>query len=216
MTPDVLQTITTHVLPVLLAITVHEAAHGYAALYFGDDTAQRMGRLTLNPIAHIDLVGTIVIPALAMLLGGFLFGWAKPVPVNIARLRKPKQDMLWVAAAGPASNLLMALLWGLLLGATFSPASFSQPDFLTLMALAGVQINVVLMVINLLPLPPLDGGRILVSLLPLRQANAVARIEPYGMVILIVMAVTGVLTMLTMPLIQTIARGFITLILYPG
>ena len=150
-------------IPILLAITVHEASHGYAAKYFGDLTAERMGRISLNPFKHIDPVGTILLPALTLFFGGVLFGWAKPVPVNFGNLRNPKKDMFWVAAAGPASNFVMAILWSLLLGiikyelsrGVYSP-SF---PFLLQMCFVGVTINVVLMVLNLLPMPPLDGGR---------------------------------------------------------
>jgi len=200
---NLIQIITIYALPVLFAITVHEAAHGYAARHFGDRTAEMMGRLSLNPIRHIDLVGTILIPALALTLGGFLFGWAKPVPVDYRNLRHPKQDMLWVAAAGPASNLAMAIAWALLFKfAMHMDQSNAFFDPLVYMARAGVQINVVIMVLNLLPIPPLDGGRILVSLLPPRAAWQVARIEPYGMIILVLMIVTHVMSAIMLPIIQ--------------
>ena len=157
-------------IPILLAITVHEASHGYVAKYFGDLTAERMGRISLNPFKHIDPVGTILLPALTLFFGGVLFGWAKPVPVNFGNLRHPKKDMLWVAAAGPASNFVMAILWSLLLGTIkykLSQGVYSPLfPFLLQMSFVGVTINVVLMVLNLLPMPPLDGGRIAVSLLP--------------------------------------------------
>lgn len=203
---NIIQKITIYALPVLFAITVHEAAHGYAAKFFGDRTAEAMGRLSLNPIRHIDLFGTIIVPALALALGGFLFGWAKPVPVDFRRLRKPKADMLWVAAAGPASNLVMAIAWGLLLklAGSLDGNSFQMP--LAYMAQAGVQINVVLMVLNLLPLPPLDGGRILVSLLPDAAARTVAQIEPYGMLILIALIFTHVLSAIMLPFIELTYR----------
>jgi Zn-dependent protease len=199
---NLIQRIAIYALPVLLAITVHEAAHGYAAKRFGDRTAEMMGRLTLNPLKHIDPIGTVLVPGIALLLGGFLFGWAKPVPVDFRNLRNPKSDMLWVAAAGPASNLLMAIGWVLLLrmAADMGPDStYAEP--LAYMAQAGVQINVSLMVLNLLPLPPLDGGRILVSLLPWRAAVAVSRIEPYGMFILIGLLVTGLLSAIMQPFV---------------
>lgn len=177
------------ILPVVLAITLHEAAHGYAALRFGDPTAKLAGRISANPLRHIDPVGTVAVPLLIYFMGalaghdGLLFGWAKPVPVNFGRLRNPKKDMLWVAAAGPGANFLMALGWGLLFKfAVLSPDGvFAEP--LRLMAQAGMTINCVLMVLNLLPVPPLDGGRILVSLLPLESAMRVARVEPYGLFI---------------------------------
>lgn len=202
-----IQKIAIYALPVIFAITVHEAAHGYAARYFGDMTAHFAGRITLNPVRHIDPFGTILVPALMMMVGGILFGWAKPVPVDFSRLRNPKRDMLWVAAAGPASNLVMAILWVFVL--KFSgglPSYIGVP--LELMAQAGVMINVVLMVLNLLPLPPLDGGRIAVSLLPHDLAYRYAKVERYGFIILIVLLFTGVLSRILEPLIY----GVITFI----
>lgn len=194
-------------LPVLLAITLHEAAHGYVARHFGDPTADLAGRITLNPLRHIDPVGTLLVPASILALsslfgaGGILFGWAKPVPVNFSRLRNPKADMLWVAAAGPFTNLIMALGWAIL----FRIALIGEPGAYTLpllkMADAGMQINAVLMVLNLLPLPPLDGGRIAVSLLPHHLAWRFARLEPYGFPILLVLLFTGVLGAILWPLI---------------
>ena len=194
-------------LPVLLAITLHEAAHGYVARHFGDPTADQAGRITLNPLRHIDPVGTLLVPASILALsslfgaGGILFGWAKPVPVNFSRLRNPKADMLWVAAAGPFTNLIMALGWAIL----FRIALVGEPGAYTLpllkMADAGMQINAVLMVLNLLPLPPLDGGRIAVSLLPHHLAWRFARLEPYGFPILLVLLFTGVLGAILWPLI---------------
>ena len=194
-------------LPVLLAITLHEAAHGYVARHFGDPTADQAGRITLNPLRHIDPVGTLLVPASILALsslfgaGGILFGWAKPVPVNFSRLRNPKADMLWVAAAGPFTNLIMALGWAFL----FRIALIGEPGAYTLpllkMADAGMQINAVLMVLNLLPLPPLDGGRIAVSLLPHHLAWRFARLEPYGFPILLVLLFTGVLGAILWPLI---------------
>ena len=204
-------------IPILLAITVHEASHGYAAKYFGDLTAERLGRITLNPLKHIDPVGTILLPALTLLLGGVLFGWAKPVPVNFGNLRNPKKDMLWVAAAGPASNLVMAILWGMLLGYfTHMQASgvFSTSAYFFLeMSYVGITINIVLMVLNLLPMPPLDGGRIAVSLLPNNLAIQLSRIEQYGFIILIALMFTGVLGKILSPFIdffqQIILRIFV-------
>lgn len=207
---DAVQRVVIYALPVIFAITVHEAAHGYAARYFGDMTAYQQGRISLNPARHIDPVGTLLIPALTMFIGGILFGWAKPVPVNFGRLRHPKRDMLWVAAAGPGANLIMAILWAFVI--KFSPM---VPEFsaipLAFMGAAGIQINVVLMVLNLLPLPPLDGGRIAVSLLPHKLAWQFAKIEPYGFIILLVLMFTHVLgailwpaIVVTMNLISTI------------
>jgi Zn-dependent protease len=200
---SLIQKIVIYALPVIFAITVHEAAHGYAAKYFGDMTAHNAGRITLNPLKHIDPFGTILLPALTIMLGGILFGWAKPVPVDFARLRNPKKDMLWVAAAGPASNFVMAVFWALVLKYSVSmPEAFVLP--LTLMAKAGVMINIVLMVLNLLPLPPLDGGRIAVSLLPHHLAQPFAQLERYGFIILIVLLFTGVLSKILMPLISIV------------
>ncbi|MFZ3088427.1 MAG: site-2 protease family protein [Methylotenera sp.] len=196
----IIQKIVVFALPVIFAITVHEAAHGYAAKYFGDMTAFNAGRISLNPLKHIDPFGTILLPALTIMLGGVLFGWAKPVPVDFRRLRNPKKDMLWVAAAGPASNFVMAIFWALVMKFSVSaPEAFVLP--LALMAKAGVSINIVLMVLNLLPLPPLDGGRIAVSLLPLNLARPFAQIERYGFIILIVLLFTGVLGRVLDPLI---------------
>jgi Zn-dependent protease len=200
-----IQKIAVYALPVIFAITVHEAAHGFAARYFGDMTADRAGRITLNPLKHIDPIGTILLPALTLLVGGILFGWAKPVPVDFSRLRHPKRDMLWVAAAGPASNFVMALFWALMIKfAVTVPSVYSEP--LGLMGQAGVMINVVLMVLNLLPLPPLDGGRIAVSLLPNRMAYQYAQIERYGFIILIVLLATGLLATIMEPFIHALIQ----------
>ena len=202
---NVVQVIAIYAIPVILAITLHEAAHGYVAMRFGDMTAYAAGRVSLNPIRHIDPVGTVAFPLALLAIGklfgggGILFGWAKPVPVNFANLRHPKRDMLWVAAAGPLSNLAMALVWALMLKAGLAAQGtyFALP--LALMGAAGVFINVIFMVLNLLPLPPLDGGRILVSVLPARLAHGVSRIEPYGFVVLIVLLFTGVLGFVLWP-----------------
>ena len=200
-----IQKIAIYALPVIFAITVHEAAHGFAARYFGDMTADRAGRISLNPLKHIDPVGTILLPALTLLVGGILFGWAKPVPVDFSRLRHPKRDMLWVAAAGPASNFVMALFWALMIKLSVtSPSVYSEP--MALMGQAGVMINVVLMVLNLLPLPPLDGGRIAVSLLPNHLAYKYAQIERYGFIILIVLLATGILGRVMAPFIDAMIQ----------
>ena len=199
------QKIAIYALPVIFAITVHEAAHGFAARYFGDMTAEREGRITLNPLKHIDPIGTILLPALTLLVGGILFGWAKPVPVNFSRLRNPKRDMLWVAAAGPDSNCKMALFWALIIKLSVAyPSVYSEP--MALMGQAGVMINVVLMVLNLLPLPPLDGGRIAVSLLPNHLAYKYAQIERYGFIILIVLLATGILGRIMEPFIDAVIQ----------
>ena len=200
-----IQKIAIYALPVIFAITVHEAAHGFAARYFGDMTAEREGRITLNPLKHIDPFGTILLPALTLLVGGILFGWAKPVPVNFSHLRHPKRDMLWVAAAGPASNFVMALFWALIIKLSILyPTAYSEP--MALMGQAGVMINVVLMVLNLLPLPPLDGGRIAVSLLPNHLAYKYAQIERYGFMILIVLLATGILNRIMEPFIDAVIQ----------
>jgi len=192
---NAIQTLAISALPVIFAITLHEAAHGYAARHFGDPTAWQLGRISLNPIRHIDAVGTVLVPALILLVssGGFLFGWAKPVPVDFGRLRRPKQDMLWVAAAGPGANLFMAIVWGLVLKLVLSSPDFMYAEALAAMAKVGIQINGVLMILNLLPLPPLDGGRIAVSLLPPAAAYRFAQLERFGLMILLGLLFTGLL-----------------------
>ena len=188
------QTVSIFALPVLFAITLHEAAHGYAARYFGDNTAWALGRVTFNPMNHIDPVGTIVMPLLLYFAtsGALLFGYAKPVPVRFGNLRHPKRDMIWVALAGPAVNFLQALAWFLMLYA-MNALGITEP-FLVSMAQAGVLVNVVMIVFNLFPLPPLDGGRIVVGLLPMRQAMAYSRIEPYGFFIVMFLAWQGTIS----------------------
>src|SRR5574340_165463 len=203
-----IQQIAVYALPVIFAITLHEAAHGYAAKHFGDTTAYMMGRISLNPLRHIDLVGTILLPLVTLALGGILFGWAKPVPVNFNNLRHPKQDMLWVAAAGPASNFAMALFWVLMIKLSFAISGSSLAEPLGLMGEAGVTINVVLMVLNLLPILPLDGGRIAVSLLPNRLAYRYSLLEPYGLVILMVLLFSGVLGTILGPFITAALKLF--------
>jgi Zn-dependent protease len=191
---------------VLFGITLHEAAHGYVARLFGDPTAYEAGRISLNPIRHVDMVGTIIVPLVLLFStkllggGGLLFGWAKPVPVDWGRLRRPKKDMLWVALAGPASNMVMAVIWAIGLR-LLAEAGASASDFWAQMAMAGIQINLVLMALNLVPLPPLDGGRIVFSLLPDRMAWQYGKLEPYGLVILIVLMLTGALWVVLQPLL---------------
>lgn len=171
--------------PIIIAITFHEAAHGYVAKLFGDDTAARMGRITFNPLKHIDLFGTILLPGLLLLAhAGFVFGYAKPVPVNFGRLNNPKRDMIWVAAAGPATNIALAAISAILLAIGLH-ASAAPSEPLAELFLGSLQINLVLALLNLLPLPPLDGGRVVTGLLPMRLAAPFARIEPYGFFILI-------------------------------
>lgn len=202
-----IQTIAIAALPVVFAITLHEAAHGYAARHFGDPTAWQAGRISLNPLRHIDPVGTVLIPLLILLFsaGSFLFGYAKPVPVNFGRLRNPKRDMFWVALAGPAANLFMALVWAALLKLAWEmPVNdFTVP--LSEMSKLGVIINCVLMVLNLLPLPPLDGGRIAVSLLPYPLASKFAQLERWGFPILLLLLFTGILGLVMSPLVQMLA-----------
>ena len=181
---QIIQTIAIYALPVIFAITLHEAAHAYAAKYFGDLTAYSQGRMSMNPIRHIDPIGTILIPlALALVSSPFIFGYAKPVPVDFSRLRNPKKQMAWVALAGPLANLVMAFLW-MLSYFVFQAVGISEVFFLE-MAEAGVKINLILFAFNLFPLPPLDGGRIMTSILPNRYAFRFARIEPYGFFIVL-------------------------------
>jgi Zn-dependent protease len=190
-------------LPVILAITVHEAAHGWVANRLGDRTALMLGRVTFNPLKHIDPIGTVLVPAVSFLLVGFLFGWAKPVPVNQRNLHHPRRDMALVAVAGPAANLAMALAWGLAIYGGLLIADVSQWVALPLiyMGAAGVLINVFLMVLNLVPLLPLDGGRVLSALLPPRWAYWFSRVEPFGLVILMGLLATGVLGRMLFPLV---------------
>ena len=203
---ELIQTIAIYAIPVIFAITLHEAAHGYVARMLGDPTAEQAGRITLNPMRHIDPVGTLLVPVailfMSKLMGGpgMLFGWAKPVPVDFGRLRRPKKDMLWVALAGPAANLFMAILW--VISMRLFLAGGIQEGYWYQMAMAGVNVNLVLMALNLLPILPLDGGRILFSLLPNRLAWQYSRIEPYGLVIVLLLLVTDVLWMLMQPILQ--------------
>ncbi|MBW7900010.1 MAG: site-2 protease family protein [Rhodocyclaceae bacterium] len=212
-----IQAIAIAALPVVLAITLHEAAHGYVARRFGDPTAWMAGRITVNPLKHIDPIGTVLVPLLILIVstGGFLFGWAKPVPVNFGNLRNPKRDMLWVAAAGPGANLVMALAWAALMKlAWLLPFNyFSLP--MARMAEIGILINVSLMVLNLLPLPPLDGGRIAVSLLPTRQALAFAQLERWGFPILLVLLFTGILGSVLRPLMTVVTSLIATIFQLP-
>ena len=203
----VLQTFAIYALPVLFAITLHEAAHGYVARHFGDMTAHAQGRISLNPLRHIDPIGTIVVPivilttTIAAGTGGFLFGWAKPVPVNYSALRKPRQHMAWVAAAGPGANLVMALAWAALLKVAVLLPAGTVGDFLELTSQAGIVVNLIFMFLNLLPILPLDGGRILASLLPSRAAWQYARLEPLGLPLLVILLLTNVLNVVLGPLV---------------
>jgi Zn-dependent protease len=201
-----------YAIPVVFAITLHEAGHAYAAKYFGDKTAWMLGRTSLNPAKHIELIGTILVP-LVTAFTGFLFGWAKPVPVNFANLRNPKRDMLWVAAAGPGANLVMALAW---VGVAKVLLSFDGSgiayEFWIRVADAGIKVNVGLAVLNLFPLLPLDGGRILFSVLPNRLAYPYSRLEPFGMAILVVLIVSGALWWMIGPVMGALLRNLYSLI----
>lgn len=200
---NLIQSLAIMILPLIFAITVHEAAHGWMAMRLGDKTAYMLGRVTLNPIKHIDPIGTILVPLGAFMLTGFIFGWAKPVPVDWKNLRQPKRDMGLVALAGPGANFLMALIWAILIYAgAMSMKGFSWLGLpLLYMGIVGVLINTVLMVLNLMPIPPLDGGRVVYSLLPPKQARAYAKLEAYGLMIIVVLLVTGVLGVVLKPLI---------------
>ncbi|WP_430008947.1 site-2 protease family protein [Methylophaga lonarensis] len=193
-------------IPVIFAITLHEVAHGWAALKLGDRTAQMMGRLTLNPVKHVDPLGTLLIPGVLLMVGGFIFGWAKPVPVTAQNLRSPKQDMAWVALAGPGANLVMGIFWALVAKAGLMLANngVSVGEPMLFMGIAGVWINAILMLLNLLPIPPLDGGRVLMSILPGRWSWQLSRIEPYGFFILLGLLFFGILGLILMPMLQVI------------
>ena len=200
---SIIHTITVYAIPLIFAITIHETAHGYVARMCGDPTAYMLGRLTLNPIKHIDPVGTILVPGALLIMSavtgmsGIIFGWAKPVPINFRNLRNPKTDMIWVAAAGPGANLVQAVIWAIILKILFIAGIDS--DFLAQMCLAGVSCNIVLMALNLIPIPPLDGGRIVTGLLPPGMAWQYSRIEPYGMYILFALILTGTLSFFMRP-----------------
>ena len=212
---EIVQTIATHALPVLLAITLHEAAHGLVAKLLGDNTAWAMGRVTINPFVHIDPVGTIAMPLVLYIAtaGNFLFGYAKPVPVDFSRLRKPKRDMIWVALAGPVANLLQAVVWAMLIYVL--TANSAEERFFFEMAQAGLLTNLVMFAFNLFPVPPMDGGRILVGLLPLRMAISYSRVERYGFFIVMGLVVLGVVNALWMLPIMTASMFSIQWLLQP-
>ena len=190
-----IQKIAVWALPVLFAITVHEVAHGWAASKLGDQSAKMLGRLTLNPIKHIDPIGTLLVPAALLYLGGFVFGWAKPVPINERNFKHPARDMAWVAAAGPASNFIMAILWAIVgkIGLVLQTTNPDIAQFLLYSGIAGVSINLILLVLNLLPLPPLDGSHVLSAFLPKPWAWQYKRIAPFGFIILIGLLIMGFL-----------------------
>lgn len=212
---QIVQTVAIYAIPVLFAITVHEAAHGYAARHYGDNTAYMLGRITLNPIKHIDPLGTIAMPLLLYFAtsGAFLFGYAKPVPVNFNRLRNPKKDMVWVALAGPGANLVQAILWTVLLYVLV--AIGMEERFFLQMCRAGVMVNLVMFAFNLFPLPPLDGGRILVGLLPWKQAVLVSRVEPWGFFIVMALVISGVVGSLWLRPLMSLTHSAIELLLTP-
>lgn len=212
-TTHFIQQLTIWALPVLFAITLHEVAHGWVASKFGDKTALMLGRLSLNPINHIDLFGTIIIPGILLATGGILFGWAKPVPVNWNNLRKPRRDMALVALAGPIANLIMAFFWAAIakIGMALH-INESAPRALYLMGMAGININLLLLVFNLLPLPPLDGSRIVTSLLPNKTAWQYNRIEPYGFIILLVLMFAGILNYVVLPVMKLL--GTVVLLIF--
>lgn len=203
---QIVQGLAVGVIPVLFAITLHEVSHGLAAKHFGDRTAEMLGRLSLNPIKHIDPIGTIAVPALMFFTSGFLFGWAKPVPVAFRNLRNPKRDMIFVALAGPVANIAMGIGWGLLLKFVFAfgLARGLTGNFLVSMAEIGIQINILLAAFNLLPIPPLDGGRVLRGLVSESIGQYLDRIEPYGLIIMVLLLVSGLLWVLVSPLLALV------------
>lgn len=210
-----IQRIVIWILPVLFAITIHEAAHAWVASRFGDTTAKMQGRLSFNPLKHIDLIGTILVPILVLVLSqfSFVFGWAKPVPINASLLRNPRRDMALATAAGPVSNLLMAILWAVCLkiGLILNPSTSNAALFMALSGQAGIIINLLLAYLNLIPIPPLDGSRIVASLLPLRQAIQYQKIEPYGFFILLALIFTGALGWLIQPPLRWSLAGLYAL-----
>ena len=211
---SLLEKIIVWAIPVVFAITVHEVAHGWVANYLGDPTAKSLGRLTLNPIKHIDPIGTIALPLILVYLGGFIFGWAKPVPVTWQNLRSPRRDMAIVAAAGPVANLIMMILWAVLAKVLLTIDQTPGPllQFVLVMCSIGIIINIILMVLNLLPLLPLDGGRVVTSLLPPRLAVLYSRLEPFGLIVILVLLVTGVLANILMPVVSALEAVIYNLI----
>ena len=211
---SLLQKIAIGIVPILLAVTVHEAAHGYVANALGDPTAKRAGRLTLNPIRHVDWLGTIVVPLLMYLFTQFVFGWAKPVPINASRLRNPRRDMFLVAAAGPGVNVVMAVGWALVTALALKglDGGWALAEPLALMGQVGIFVNLILAVFNLLPILPLDGGRMLVAVLPAAWGDRLSRLEPWGLPIVVVLLVSGVLAAILVPVMGTLLSWFNALI----
>ena len=216
---NIISTIAIYAIPAILAITLHEASHAYAAKFFGDNTATWLGRLSLNPIRHIDPVGTLLVPGVLLIssmltgMGGVLFGWAKPVPVNFSRLKNPKTDMIWVALAGPLSNLLQAILWALFLRLVFTLTdNYSVLSATAQFASAGISVNLVLMAFNLIPILPLDGGRVVAGLLPWRWAEAYSHLERYGLPIMLLLIVSGMTSFFIRPFLE-LGQFFVRLVL---
>jgi Zn-dependent protease len=209
---ELIRTLAVYALPVLFAITLHEAAHAFAAKYFGDTTAYAAGRMSLNPMSHIDPFGTVIIPVLLYLSTGFVFGYARPVPIDFSRLRNPKRHMAWVALAGPVANFIMALLWTIL-GILLDAFQVTEP-FWHKMAAAGLITNLLFFAFNLIPIPPLDGGRVAVSLLPNRLAYKYARLEPYGFFIVLALIFLKVLNFWVIPVVMA-GQGLVDLIVSP-
>jgi len=208
---NIIQQIAIYAIPMIFAITLHEAAHAFMSYKYGDDTAKILGRLSLNPMRHIDMLGTIIFPLIGIFMGGFIFGWAKPVPINFNRLHSPKKNLFWIAFAGPAANLVMALLWALMLKLSgYLNLYFGTP--LNLMAQAGIVVNISLLVLNLLPILPLDGGRMLFAMLPEKQAIIYAKMERYGMWVLIALLLLGGLNYIVKPLYLTIVSAILLLV----
>lgn len=215
---EIIQNILIYGIPILFAITVHEVAHGWIANLLGDPTARVLGRLTLNPIKHIDLIGTILVPAVLYFVGGFIFGWAKPVPIGWRNLRSPRRDIALVAGIGPFSNLIMAIIWALIIKGAFALFVFTHSGIsiaLMQMGEIGIQINLVLMVLNLIPIPPLDGSRVVTSLLPPALAVPYSRIEPFGFFILLILLSLGILGAVLAPVVSTLAEQLATLLALP-
>lgn len=211
MSDNIIQQIAIYALPIIFAVTLHEAAHAFMSHKYGDDTAKILGRLSINPMRHIDIVGTIIFPLLGVALGGFIFGWAKPVPINYSRLNNPKRNLFWIALAGPLANFVMALAWALIFKLSgYLNLYFGEP--LNLMAQAGIAVNISLMILNLLPILPLDGGRAVYALLPDKQAMQYAKVERYGLWILLLLLLVGGLDYVVKPLYLALVNFILTMV----